>query len=280
MIFCKELNKSFESKTEMVKALLEHHDDIIAMKKSAVKFSEPSGFKIHTKDEALKDFLTPRNVEYGDFVYPVINTSNYMDSHRDVHIPGLWKKSLNEQQGKVFLIINHDLEVGKVISQPKEVEMFVKDFAWKDLGSELGGQTEALIFKAKLTQRSNIDGFNAYKYGDPVQHSIRMMYDKIYFCMDPEYNDDADSASYNDNWEKYFPQVANAEHAKEVGYFWAVTEARIFKEGSMVLLGSNDITPTLYDITEKSSSDTSDDNEPPKSTQPEADALQKYLLNI
>lgn len=279
-IFSRELNKHFDTKAEAVKAIIAQHDEIVEVKKSAVKFSDPSGFSINSKAEALKDMLTPRNLGYGDLVYPVINTTNYLDSHGDVHIPGIWKKSLKEQQNKVFLIINHELAVGKVITQPKDLEMFTERMAWKDLGSNFEGETEALIFKAKLTERSNVDGFNAYKFGDPVQHSIRMMYDKVYFCVNPELDDEADSASYNDNWEKYLKEVINLDVAKDRGYFWAVPEARIFKEGSMVLFGSNDITPTIYDIG-KSSLDTLD-NEPPESTQQEVEKLQRinYLLNL
>lgn len=286
-IKCIELNKYFENEKEMLKALAENIDDIIAIKKSAVKFSDPTGLQILSKpsDESLKGMLTPKAIEYGDIVYPVINTTNLLDSHGDVHIPGLWKKSIKEQKNKVFLIINHDLEVGKVIAQPKDVEAFTKNLNWADLGAEYEGETEALIFGSKLTERSNKDGFNAYKYGDPVQHSIRMIYDKIYFCVNPEKENSADFAAYNDNWEKYINEVANIEDAKNRGYFWAVTEARIFKEGSMVLFGSNSVTPTIYDLEGKSSTDTSNKHEPPKSTQNEDENKnlqnrKKYLLNL
>lgn len=278
---CLELNREFDSKKEMVKAMIERHDEIIGVKKSAVKFSDPSGLMLQVKAEATKDMLTPRNLDFGDIVYPVINTTNYLDSHGDVHIPGIWKKSLKEQQGKVYLIINHDLSVGKVIAQPNDVKPFTKKIAWTDLGANYEGETEALIFQSKLTQRSNVDGFNAYKYGDPVQHSIRMMYDKLYFCVDPELDDEAYAASYNDNWEKYVKEIINIDAAKDRGCFWAVPEARIFKEGSMVLAGSNDITPTIYDLA-KSLDSTS--QEPPLGThsltQEQIDQLFKFNLNI
>jgi len=38
--------------------------------------------------------------------------------------------------------------------------------------------------------------------------------------------------------------VINQEEAKEQGYFWAVTEAKLV-EGSAVVKGSNSYTPTL-----------------------------------
>lgn len=280
--YCKELNKHFESRKEALQEMAKRIDEITAIKKATEKRSDPSPFSIIGKTESTKSLTPGGAIGYGDYVFPVINTTNYLDSHNDVHIPGLWKKSIKEQQGKVFLIINHDLSIGKVISQPKDVEPFTKNLEWKELGANFEGETEALIFKSKLTERSNPDGFNAYKYGDPVEHSIRMIYDKMFFCINPdEFNGD-DVKEFNSNWNKYLPFIVNIEKAMKDGYFWAVTEARIFKEGSMVIAGSNDITPTLYDL-EKSSEDTLD-NEPPISTQKtEAEKLQNkmnYLLNL
>ena len=280
--YCKELNIHFESRKEALQEMAKRIDEITAIKKATEKRSDPSPFSIIVKTESTKSLTPGGAIGYGDYVFPVINTTNYLDSHNDVHIPGLWKKSIKEQQGKVFLIINHDLSIGKVISQPKDVEPFTKNLEWKELGANFEGETEALIFKSKLTERSNPDGFNAYKYGDPVEHSIRMIYDKMFFCINPdEFNGD-DVKEFNSNWNKYLPFIVNIEKAMKDGYFWAVTEARIFKEGSMVIAGSNDITPTLYDL-EKSSDDTLD-NEPPISTQKtEAEKLQNkmnYLLNL
>lgn len=245
---CKELSKTFESKKELIKELVLRLDEVTELKKSAVKFSDPTPFQIIGKSEVLKSLTPTEQITYGSIVYPVINTTNYLDSHSDVHLPGIWKKSIKEQKGKIYLIVNHDLEIGKIISQPKDVEAFTQVMEWKELGANFEGETEALIFKSKLSERSNVDGFNAYKFNDPVQHSIRMIYDKMYLCVDPEMDDDADMAAYNENWEKYITQVINADKAKEQGYFWAITEARIFKEGSMVIAGSNDVTPTLYDL--------------------------------
>jgi hypothetical protein len=45
-------------------------------------------------------------------------------------------------------------------------------------------------------------------------------------------------------WDKYIDEVANRDEAEKQGYFWAVTEAKAI-EGSAVVIGSNQITPTL-----------------------------------
>lgn len=238
----------------MVKELVKNQADIIALKKSEVKESDGLGLSVSKRihSEAIKaQFSTKPNeiLKYGDYIYPVINTTNILDSHGDVHITGLWNKSIKEQQGKTYLIINHDLSVGKVISQPKDVQPFTQLMNWADLGLKVEGQTEALIFKSKITERSNKDAFDAYQNNDPVEHSIRMQYVKMFLCISPDVDDDAEMAQYNENWEKYAPMVINQEDLK--GYFWAITEAKIFKEGSMVLAGSNSITPTLYSLQNK-----------------------------
>lgn len=44
-----------------------------------------------------------------------ISPSNVLDSHRDVHIPGLWKKALNETKYDL-LLQEHDMDFDKVIT--------------------------------------------------------------------------------------------------------------------------------------------------------------------
>lgn len=246
MIKCKELNREFSSKTEMFKALKEHKQEIINLKKAAVKRSDGVPMlSIKESSETIKG-LTPKDeLKFGDYVYPVINTTKYLDSHGDVHLDGIWDRSANEQAGKVYLLINHDLSVGKVISQPKDVEPMVKDIAWKDLGKNYPGNTQALIFKAKISEKSNKDGFLAYKDNDPVEHSIRMQYVKLDLAVN---SDDKELKEEKKLYDSIYPEIANKELADEQGYFWAVSEAKIYKEGSMVLAGSNDATPTLYDL--------------------------------
>jgi hypothetical protein len=41
--------------------------------------------------------------------------------------------------------------------------------------------------------------------------------------------------------------IANKEDAVAAGYFWGIQAAKIVKEGSAVLAGSNFVTPILYD---------------------------------
>lgn len=263
MIHCKELNKEFSTKSEMIKELIERMPDVMAIKKSVVKFTDPNPLAIIGKSEATKGLEAPESLKVGDYVYPVINTTNYLDSHTDVHLKGIWNKSIKEQKNKVFLVADHDLSVKSVIAFPKDVEIFTKDMKWSDLGANMEGETEALIFKTRLTPSGLNQAVDAYINGETVEHSVRMINDKMFVCISPE---EEEHEEYNANWAKYYPEIVNKERADELGYFFAIKEARIFKEGSMVLAGSNDITPTLYNI-DKSPEGTNQKDEPSNDTQ-------------
>lgn len=250
MIFCKELNKNFTDKRVMFKAIKTAKQEIIAAKKATIKLSDPvfTLIPIAKHDEPFslpttKAFGVPKEVAYGDFVYPIINTINYLDSHKDVHLWGIWDKSAKEQNGKVYYIINHELELGKVISYPNNVEIMIKEMTWKDLGSNYEGKTQALVFKAKLTERSNKDAYDAIKAGDEIQNSVRMQYVRLELAINSKEDYYKDELAA---WTKYSPLVVNKE-ALEDGYFWAVHEAKIYMEGSAVLFGSNCITPVQYE---------------------------------
>ena len=89
--------------------------------------------------------------------------------------------------------------------------------------------------------------FQLYKDEAVDQHSIGMQYMQLVLCVnDPEYKEEfAD-------WEKYYPLVINKEKVDRAGYFWYVTEIKLY-EISAVLFGSNELTPTVS--TEKDNQD-------------------------
>ena len=230
-------NKTFSTKEEMFSELVANKSDIIDLKKARLKNADGLELKYSTKTEAIKGI----NLEEG-FVYAVINTTKYMDSHSDVHLDGIWNKSVKEQQGKIFYISDHSLELNKVIAYPKDVTIQLDNIKWKELGLNIEGETQALIFKVakdKIRLQSAKDIINE---NIPIEHSVRMQYVTLFLCINSE---DEGLKEEKANWETYSPFVANKKEAEENGYFWAVTEAKIYKEGSMVLAGSNDVTPLL-----------------------------------
>jgi len=100
MIFCKELNKSFSTQKEMFDQLRLNKDSLLSLKKSATKFTD-SFDCLFTENETIKGIVEKANNPIKDsditeiLVKVVINTTNILDSHRDVHIPGIWKRSLD-----------------------------------------------------------------------------------------------------------------------------------------------------------------------------------------
>lgn len=241
MIFCKELNKEFATKAEMFKALKDNATKIIGLKKAQFKNSDPVSYTI--KKEVVKDDTTGDVIGYGSFVYAIINTTNWLDSHGDVHLNGIWDNSIKDQKGKLYYIINHDLKLGSVISYPPDTDASVAPLKWTDLGLDYTGDTEALMFKVKLTEATNKDAFNAISTKQAIQNSVRMGYISMILCID---DSSADFKQEKANFDKYLPVIANKDEAKEHGYFWAIPEAKIVKEGSAVLFGSNEATPILY----------------------------------
>lgn len=240
---CKELNgKEFTTKREMFLAVKANKQLIVDAKKAAIKNSDPvSLFVKNTLAEKAEG--DPEVIGIGSTVYPVINSCWWFDSHSDVHADGIWNVSAKDQNGKVYYIINHDLEVGKVIGYPDDVEVMVKTVAWRELGIDIEGETQVLIFGVKLTEAANKDGLSAIISKKPLQNSVRMQYISMTLCID---DNSSDFAQEKANWDKYINRIANKDEAIEYGIFWLITEAKIYKEGSAVLFGSNSATPILY----------------------------------
>lgn len=236
---CLELeDKEFSSKNEMFKALKTNKDLIIANKKIKKTTSESiEGTFINKTQNKSFDF-----VEDG-FIYPVINTTNYMDSHNDVHLKGIWNKSIKEKQNKIHYTTDHELKISNIIAYPKDVELMTIQTTFKELGYNLGGETEALIFKTKPQSYSNPQAIKIISDKIPIQHSIRMEYVKYFLAVKSE---DPELEEEDEYYRKYINQIANKEQVEEQSYFWGHTESKIISEGSMVVKGSNDITPMIY----------------------------------
>lgn len=230
MIFCKELKQEFETRELMFKALKENRDKIVGIKKAGIKHSDPVSF--HVKEQNAEKAEGDTTVGIGSTIYAIINTTNWLDSHGDVHLNGIWDNSIKDQNGKLYYIINHDLQIGSVIAYPKDVQASVKTLMWKQLGLDYSGETEALTFEVKLTDSANKDALNAIIEKHAIQNSVRMGYVSMTLCIDDASDD---FKQERENFYKYLPVIANKEKAIDEGYFWAIHEAKIIKEGSAVL---------------------------------------------
>lgn len=236
-----------------------------AMKKSVCKHADPFAYRYEapSKDVAVKEVgVSLENSSSNLLVKAIINTTNLMDSHDDVHFPGLWKKNLGESKFW-YHCQEHEMTFKGIISD--EVTAYTKTYAWSDLGESYEGNTQALKFDSIVSPTRNEFMHDQYKRGYVRNHSVSMYYVKILFCVNSK---DKIWAEEKANWEIYRSGVANGKCADEKGMFWAVLEAKI-REGSAVPAGSNWVTPT-ESVTEAkheaAHSSTSNKIEPPAGT--------------
>lgn len=261
----------FETKKELLDFLVENQKTITAQKKAILKHADGVSHMsslFDKNDNAIKanEPIEPTTDQLK--VRVVINTTNLLDSHMDVHIPNLWKKSLSENKMGMHLQ-EHRMSFDKIISDGKELKAYTKNYNWSELGYDFSGKTQALVFDSTIKKNRNEFMFDQYAKGFVRNHSVGMRYVKLVFCV----NDESYGAEY-EAWEKYYPQIVNPEVADKKGYFWAVTEAK-FIEGSAVPIGSNWATPTLDNNLKIEPSDHSkQNNEPQDSTQ-----IGKFLID-
>jgi len=229
-----------ESRNTRVKQVTRDKEEALLLKKGAVKNTDSpvlSPILGRVKDDEQNKALLERNLplDTEDAVYRTIiaNTYNYMDSHDDVHLNNVFKKSLEETK-KLFLLHDHKFEVtaqtGNILKAYEQDGRFI----YYGLNSPL--DTQALLLDVEIERAKNELVFNEYKNHNINQHSVGMYYVKIDLAIDNQ--DDKEAYAL---YRKYLPQIGNADKVEKQGYFFAVQEAKL-KETSAVLMGSNDLT--------------------------------------
>jgi hypothetical protein len=237
---------------------------VIASKKSQIKYGEAVEYSpdfIGKSGEVSKANEPVEEEEIDAIrVKVVINCCNWLDTYYDVHIAGCWKKTLKENRS-VMHIQEHRMQFDKIISDGGDLKAFTENVTWSELGYKFEGDAECLIFDSVVREERNEQMFKEYRKGRVKNHSVGMHYVSMYLGVnseDPYWKDEYKV------WKKYRPMIVNGEKADELGYFFAVTEARLV-EGSAVPIGANVMTPTL-DNNLKGEPDTSTPKEPDTST--------------
>ena len=281
MIYCKELNKEFESKSDLFKALVENESFIIDAKKSQVYKSFEKGLQVvsdqKTIEKAFND--SEKGIKFdSDYYYFVVNSANYLDSHNDMHVDGNWNKSVKDQNGKVYLVWHHDFsKTENIIAFPEDIEMITSKVAWSLLGKSYEGETYSLIYKVKKDKIVNENVSKWLKEGRKLQLSVRMQYIKLETAFN---SDDEVYSKQTENYNKYYPLIANKDEFKQIEYFFIVKEAKNVMESSLLPFGSNSATAEISQTENKSEADniTSEQEEPSIDTQKQ-EKLLKELLN-
>lgn len=258
----------FEERKNLQKFLFENKAKLMAQKKAITKEADGIGMSsilFANKEGASKSEPIDINSVDEIQVKAIINTTNMIDSHVDLHVSGIWNKTVKENKNMLHVQEHKSNEFKSIISDGDDLEAIVKEYTWKELGFDINGKTEALQFNSKVRKDRNEYMFDAYAKGRVKNHSVGMRYVKIVMCIDNE-----DYGAEHEAWQKYIEYAINPDVAEQRGYFWAVTEAKAI-EGSAVPLGSNWLTPTLS---------VGKNIEPEQSTQKReaAKALQRNLL--
>lgn len=232
----------FTNKSDLFKFLVENKSTLIAQKKAAIKYADGIlfvGSGLSVKDKAVKAGAVDVEEINELNVKAAINSTNWLDSHMDVHLKGLWNKSLKENKMIMHVQEHKSYEFDKIIAEGDDLKAYVEEMSWKDLGFDLKGKSEVLVFESKVKKERNPYMFNHYAKGYVKNHSVGMRYVKLMLAINDE-----NYPTEKEIWDKYYPEIINPEVADQKGYFWAVKEAQVI-EGSAVPLGSNVVTPTL-----------------------------------
>lgn len=277
MIVVKEFpNIEFESKEELFKALKENKKELISLKKSIEKKADSFnyisiGSEVKTISKEDNQIITSSDKLQAKVI---INTTNFLDSHNDLHINGIWNKSVSDNKAGFLHLQEHEREFDKVISD--NAIGSVQNYTWKSLGYPYKGSTEALVFDSTIEKKRNEFMYNQYANGWVKNHSVGMRYVKIDLAINSESEFDKDEKEL---WDKYYPIVANKEVADERGYMWIVSEAKII-EGSAVVMGSNSATPTLSVEQKEEPTEVTPNKEEPSNDTQEQEQEKKFNVFV
>jgi hypothetical protein len=276
MIYCKELDKSFETKEQMFKELMLNKEFIIKEKTSNILKSCEKGLSVVANQDAIfKALETNKALKLdNDYYYFVVNSSNILDSHLDLHVKGNWDKSVKEQQGKVYLVFDHQLKRNEIIAMKEDITMFTAEIPFSLIGKNYEGDTYALIYKVAKNKIVNKEAKEWLNDGYSLEASVRMQYVKIELAVN---TNDTDSVKEKETFDKYIDVIANKNEFKDLDYFWVVKEAKNVQESSLVMFGSNSATGTIQENKTEADVITSEKTEPSDDTQ--TTEMLKQLLN-
>jgi hypothetical protein len=229
-------DKKFTDKMDLTRFIKQNLADI--QKAKLIEYKNNANKAIDISN--LEANFTPEIEEIkGDIieVKALINSTNIIDSHLDLHTSKAWNKSVKDNK-TTYVLQEHKNDFTHVISRKglNTNEKFnFKDFGFSDM--EFTGNLSTFTIK----RNDNPFMFDQYAQGKVMNHSVGMLY--VMGKLELAYYDE-ESEKNMSFFEKYKAQAVNPELADEHGYFWVVSEA-VKREGSPVVFGSNPITPTL-----------------------------------
>ena len=227
---------------ELFTFLITNKEDLVYSKKSILKQATAIHVVPIMSGKTDAEYSSKNELNEEDGVLKrrlIINTTNVMDSHKDVHYDGLWKKSLGENT-RIKLYHAHRQTFKDVIADKGDLEVSSNMVSWKSLGFDFEGKTDALTFDATIRRSRNPDMFKEYLQGNVDEHSVGMRYVKINLAIN---STDQDFIKEKKEWDDNIAKIVNREEVEKGGYFWGILEAKAI-EGSAVPAASNPFTPT------------------------------------
>lgn len=227
-----------------------HKQDLIDAKKAAIKQADIVTFQPAELDkvEAMKGkYLYEDDEEKGVLKRTIIaNTYLWLDSHYDVHLEGTFANSIAQRVKRPAPHL-HDHNFSMLAKVGRPLSYSEREISWRELGHGKTGKTQALFLESEVLRSYNERIYNEYKDGQIDQHSVSMRYTKISLAV----NDEENYPNEYKVWKDVIQRIGNKAEAEKLGFFWAVAEAALL-ETSAVLLGSNELTPTLGNKSEPS----------------------------
>ena len=250
MIYCKQLNKEFETKEEMFKAIYANLD-IIVKEKKKLQFSCNKNASVtlrplnglNLSDEVKASFQMD-----DAYYYIVVNTTMILDSHDDLHIDGIWDESVVQDQGKNYLLADHYYSMMNTLVKKEYIEMVLIKLPFAALKQSYAGNTQALVYKFPKDKVVNQFAKDWLESEDEIQASVRMQYEELEFALD---SNDPDFKKEKANYDKYISKIANKSDFDYIYYFFIIKKATNRLESSLVLKGSNHVTGNLLDDMEQ-----------------------------
>lgn len=268
-------DKTFQNKEELFKELRENKDFLIETKKSLIQKSCDKGLSVTCKSLDLLKFSDQlKGIKIDDnFYYIAVNSTKILDSHDDLHIDGIWKKSIKEQQGKNYLVLDHDLSIKSVVVRKEHIEIFTAKIPFSLIGKPYDGDTEVLIYKVAKDKVKDEDVKEWLESGDAIEGSVRMQYVTILFAMDSNAPEDETEKK---NYDDYLSYISNKDEFEYIYYYFIIKEAKNVKESSLVVFGSNSATGQVTN--NKQAEKSLEETEAEKSLQTEL--VKQFLTSI
>lgn len=239
--------KEFVSKEELFADLRKNINSIIDLKKADIQKSCEKGTAVTCKTldvTKLSEQHKAMKIEEG-YYYIAVNTTWVLDSHDDLHVDGIWGKSVKEQQGNVYLVADHELCIDSVIVRKEHIKMFTAKIPFAMLGYEYPGETEVLIYQVPKDKVIHDKIKSWLDSGDSIEASVRMQYVVIEFAMDSNAPEDAPAKA---RYDEYINNIINKADFEYIPYFFIIKEAKNVRESSLVIFGSNPVTGNIEDI--------------------------------